>query len=628
MDKDKQNGTTLKCMKTSASAIENAKGCIRRWWFEKVHKLLEFETTPSKVQGDVLHGVCERFLNADDRGMDELGRPANLYPEDWFRTRNRWSGDFDGYSIDEGRQALVRTLVTKAIQEGILIRTPGRRIEKEFWLDVERGVHEGSYVQIHGFVDVCNPNGIEDHKTAGGPKYLKNPETLKTDIQMVIYALNYFNDNPGRDVCTLAHNQFITNVKTESPPQVRKTSTQITKEEALTFYRDNILPILAEMSRVFMTHGKKTKGFDVETLNKFTEVPHTQDAKNNCQWHYGKPCPFADVCNGGVTPKMFVDIKEQKTKKPGVTIMTDNSTPNVLMNLIGSAQPAQPVQPVQPPVQPTHLPQPAPLVMLSTPTAPPGPSPFQPPATPPVQPAAPTAPIQIAPAFIQVDKPMWASPGCSVCSQSNHPGFTDKREPCMVCHAQNMVSGGVTHDQCVSDVKSDGSVLYSRGNDLFILPPQTVTAKVKEPPLKQPVMEEKPLGVTTPPTPDTPLSKAVAATQPDANALPTQNPSNIYIPPLTLMIGCTYVMGSKSFMNTAPLSDILNDVLDKCDKSFNHFQKRDFIVEGVPLMIKDIREKVLGNPIVTQTPSQGSLLACLVETLIPFCDHVITPFNV
>lgn len=230
---------------TSASAIEtfagdeyNAKkgeaqgGCNRKWWFQKVHKM------PSAGKavfdfGHALHAVCERWLLADDTGRGPDGQPVDPFPKGW------------GLEISVADAALIRTLFQKAVESGMLRRSPGRKIEAPFQIEIEDDV------SIIGFLDVQLPKGVEDHKTTSNMKYAKSRAALRQSVQMLIYGCvvarewiiqgGTLEDLGGVD---LRHNVFL---KDFDHPLVRPTGTEVSIDDLAAFWDAVVVPAAKKM---------------------------------------------------------------------------------------------------------------------------------------------------------------------------------------------------------------------------------------------------------------------------------------------------------------------------------------------------------------------------------------------
>jgi len=183
-------------LRFSATQWSAFRACPRKWWFNWVRKMPE----PPKDYfefGSVLHEVCERYLLQDDQGNG-----PGLYPDGWDKT----------ISVQESR--LIQKLVAKAIDEGILQREPGRQIE----VQMDRQIDDE--ISFTGKIDVYVPGqGITDHKTTKSPRYIKSPQALESEEQMLCYGRKWVDEHPEADRLRLRHNVFL---KDPSNPEVRR----------------------------------------------------------------------------------------------------------------------------------------------------------------------------------------------------------------------------------------------------------------------------------------------------------------------------------------------------------------------------------------------------------------------
>lgn len=171
----------------SPSQLEDFAGeresCRRRWYARNVLKLPQ-PKRKSQARGTVLHAVVERWLRADDNGIDpETGKPVDLYPKDWDVSTER---DGSMIRVEPAEAALIRTLVGEAITQGILRRQAGRAVEAPFLRPVVD--HEGSSIWVVGYVDLLLPEAVEDHKTTKAAKWLKSARKIAQSTQMLVYA--------------------------------------------------------------------------------------------------------------------------------------------------------------------------------------------------------------------------------------------------------------------------------------------------------------------------------------------------------------------------------------------------------------------------------------------------------
>ena len=154
-------------MYTSVSQMKTASDCLRMWWFSKRCKIPQ-DQTAATIFGDVGHAVCERFQLADDRGLSN-GQPVNLYPEGWMTMCNRYDKTKTLYTVTPAEAALIVSLINEAIHQGMLLRLPGREVEK----DIEVQIHNAGHhkVIMRGFLDLVAPGVVEDYKFVKSTDY-------------------------------------------------------------------------------------------------------------------------------------------------------------------------------------------------------------------------------------------------------------------------------------------------------------------------------------------------------------------------------------------------------------------------------------------------------------------------
>lgn len=389
-------------LKISASAIETADpkhdGCFRKWYFQHVKRLPQLPQG-STTFGTVLHAVCERYLLADANG-NLKGKPVDLYPKGWEQPLDR-NGKKEANPISLEEQALIKSLIEKAIAEGILMRVPGREIEKEFdgWEITED-------VIAKGFIDLLEPGAIRDHKTTKDMKWAKsiNPEAseyLGDNIQMMFYSYWYYTqggyakDKP----LTLSHQYYC---KNPSKPHVEKREVTTTWERVDRFMRERIAPVI-EMMLVYR---------DVE---KFSDIPLPECPESACKKYGG--CPFARICTNletvdgyterinkeltGVNSTDYRKIAQGLSNKKGEETMSEESPMQKKIRLMREKQTGMVPAPE------------APEAVKEEPKAP------APAATP-----APSADKQAAP---------WHFAGCKACAGNDILGLNSQGTACRIC---------------------------------------------------------------------------------------------------------------------------------------------------------------------------------------------------
>jgi len=257
----------------SASQLSTWRLCNRKWWLEKMACAVT-EDKGYFTFGTVLHAVLERWLRADDRGVDPgTGEPVELYPEDWHKAED------SGVPVSLAEQLLIKKLVTKAIDEGIVRRLPGREIEAEF----SRTLVDD--VGIVGFIDVALPGGVEDHKSIGNFRYALGPEQLQQDPQLLLYLHEGIlrleeAGKPVPDKMFVRHNQF----------------GKDTKRPRVTFAEGWVKPDAARKAWAEAQRDAAVMLEQSRTLTHWTEAPEPPTAGQACRKYGG--CDFIDICTG------------------------------------------------------------------------------------------------------------------------------------------------------------------------------------------------------------------------------------------------------------------------------------------------------------------------------------------
>lgn len=297
----------------SASQMETFLTCPRKWWFLKVLRIPEITDQTKFVFGELLHEACERFLMADDNGRDiETGEPYVLWPKGWNE------------KLTPQDSGILKNIVEKGIEEGVLRRTPGRRVEAPFLYTVTGTGGRGS-VGICGYRDVAAPGLVEDHKSSKSRKWLKSQAKLAKDPQMLIYAAIDIRERMEADpshvlpdldsLVTLRHNQF---VKDPDDPYVRPCETEVSVRDVLTFWEGEIEPAATDMLRY------KVAKIDPKDWDS-VEGPRQKGA---CRKYGG--CPFAEVC-GGVSTVQALTAKVKRIQQ----LPVENTTPSTPGDTMG-----------------------------------------------------------------------------------------------------------------------------------------------------------------------------------------------------------------------------------------------------------------------------------------------------
>ena len=290
----------------SASQFDTFLTCPRKWWFGKIVKMPQIEGQRQFEFGDRLHEACERWLLADDTGRNADGKPLELWPDGW----------------DEGLcasdSALVRRLVEQGIVEGVLRRTPERRVEAPVAYSGPRPQTPRQIVPgvgVCGYRDVCAPGLVEDHKSIKSKTYMKSQAALRKDPQMMLYGaiglIEAAEAGERLDSITLRQNQFI---KNPDDLFVRGCEVDVPAEEVEAFWTDSIEPAARDMLTYKQQLRDKDRWADVEGPRK----------KGACQEYGG--CPFARICGLAETPAGYTARIQRANDMPSEATLTINDT--------------------------------------------------------------------------------------------------------------------------------------------------------------------------------------------------------------------------------------------------------------------------------------------------------------
>lgn len=423
----------------SASQIDTYEDCHRFWWFTRVLKLSEPPQSHFTF-GTILHGVCERWMMADEQGRvpenphnslvgQKVGAPVDLYPKGWTIARER-DGSTAEVTPNEARQ--IKNLVSEAIEKGILFRQPGTMCERRIDYKLLDSVKIVGYIDVFRKGDADEWPSIEDHKSYGksSVRFLKSgkldsPNYLGKNQQVRTYAtLTSKIDGHDGDV-VVYHNQF-PKFPGRGVERVRASILPSEQEEHWQY-------LLDVAKRMLRTHD----------IKKWQDVPGPKDTGKCARW-FGKPCPFADICgnvetvtsyqertarliaNRGVSPRLNVPLaaprKRAGTNRQEATTVSLWDKAKAKKDARGARQEAA---------------APAPSSKTETKTAPAAP------AVNGAQPAPKVAVLNGAP---------WARPSCPACKGR---GMNSKGLPCSICDKKNKQEGKPTSAVYVVEIGED-----------------------------------------------------------------------------------------------------------------------------------------------------------------------------
>lgn len=429
-------------MKISASSFETAKDqCMRKWAMAELWDMPSAKEPAGTGFGGALHGVCERYLKADDRGNG-----PDLYPAGWNK------------DLDDADTALVKLLVQAAIDKGHLVRRKGRQPERYISRPI---LVDDDVVQLTGKLDVEDETGFEDHKSTKAKKWTKDAAGLASDAAMMFYAVDWCRRHGEAVQVRMRYNYFL---KDPSRPETWPIEAYVARAVVEHFEQHELLPTVRAMVAV-------AKSGLTEEQWEQVEGPKTQDV---CTAYGG--CPFATICGRVEQPAQYrarVARILSNRPKPPMGIFSNKPSAPAPAPEKSAAEMAAPLL-AAPPVVP---PAPAPAAAPAAPHVKPVGGIFArrnstPPAAPAAQaPAAPAAP-EARKEQVQLAKPEklaaaaepvpgaapWAHPGCKFCKGTGmHP--TEKR-PCKGCRSTRMVQKLPTDEAYDISYDAQGNLLW------------------------------------------------------------------------------------------------------------------------------------------------------------------------
>lgn len=409
-------------MKISATQDEMFARCPRQWWLRYVHRLPELVRTNFDF-GTVLHSVCERYLLADDTGRDpQTGEPVDLFPQGWDIVEDKAGPR----RLDPLDASLIRKLIDKGLEAGILERRPHREVERPLDREVIPGV------QFIGFVDCLLPGEIQDHKTTKSTKWAKTPKTLATSLQMLDYAKEAIERDPDLKEVRLRHNVF---VKDPERPIVRKVETTVRRSEVEKNWK-RLQGVAAQMQALAR---------QATPVEQWREIPGP--TQNDACRAYGG-CPFLSICGGTEDPSAY-RRRVQRAIDGGANDPARHQKPSSWEGVWGSAAPGTTTKGTTKPGTTTMsdiFARRSARQVDASPSSNNG-----------VALSAPAAPTAQAPT--DNDTPPWANPNCKACSTNPIPGFNSKGQPCRICDLGAKRAGGLTSSDFIID-EADGFVVW------------------------------------------------------------------------------------------------------------------------------------------------------------------------
>jgi len=670
---------TKRLIVSSATQHETFELCKRKWWLGSVRGLKQ-PTTKSQAFGTVLHGVCERYLLADDLGRDRrAGQPVDLYPAGWHIAKSRFNdGEIEGEATPE-EQDIIKRLISEAIDSGVLERRPGRRIEQQFRrtvLTVDcpecdgdgetglgvidndevdydtrkcstcKGDGKGTQIAITGFMDVAYDDLIEDHKTTSSMKWAKSPDKLKQNRQVLIYAKQILEE--GREVgrpdpafITVRHNIYC---KDPYDLRVRKVEVQVTPQDIDLAWEQ------VQLNSVEMARLRRLS----ET---WSDIPDPANPMKSCNAYGG--CAYRSICSGQESEKGYEQRVDRWTKSHSIPVtitstQTSTTAPTPTkgtdMSVFaekmaarkaaaaavngGNAAPVN-TPPINPPNPATNQPAPSPVQTQA-----------QSPATPQQSPSQVSTPATAQVTASASGAPPWANPSCMACRGS---GFNTSMKPCRICDLHAPAAGRPQSSAFVIEPVGDGTFIWEERGGATVgasLAPTAGQVIKSDEKVTTPAPAEEgvllPSGHRMPlPKEDDPIDQ-VASVDPAPSPAPENDPladEKLGKPDrrgrpskgFHLMIGCAPIRG-KDRMGTGKyviyLDRVMSDLHTAMAKEagvesyyrLDAFKRRDALAIRAEAICETFGSEIVAvhGPL---TPDMKSL----VDAILPFADMVSYP---
>ena len=244
-------------MRLSASQIETFRSCQRKWAWDKIAGVPR-EASPSAILGSAVHKQLETYL---------LGGEIDFTND-------------AGYIAASGIEHLPKPPLTK------------KEVECEFHF---AGPSGNTYL---GYKDIEIPGTIYDHKSTKDFKWAKTPEELRTNVQAVLYATDYFRNHPAEKDVALKWVYYSTS-------KVRKSELRETRVD-----QDHTWKQFLEIEKTAEEMSIVQDAFDHKIYTTPLELPPTLD---HCSAYGG--CPFQGQCNIGPFDKLQSHLSHVEQEK-------------------------------------------------------------------------------------------------------------------------------------------------------------------------------------------------------------------------------------------------------------------------------------------------------------------------
>mgnify|MGYP003631681850 CR=1 FL=1 len=272
-------------LQISVSRVIEFDKCFRKWFFKKIVKCKEPYTGATQF-GIAIHQVAERYLG----GLDG----DDMYPKDWWKVFDDYGNHAGDLTTEE--QRVLKTLIDRAITEGVLVRHPEGHIEWKFEDEIIPGVI------FEGAIDYAYDFSIEDHKSCKNFKWTKLPDPkssryLGLDPQCLIYMYYWceYQKSKGLEIpetVMLYHNQYCKEEKV-----VKKVPAEVPYRDCVSAYQK-----LQHSAQKMLNHKKNYKP------ESWEKVSTCDRSKRDSGCYY---CKYKDMCDMNETVDMYKDRYER-----------------------------------------------------------------------------------------------------------------------------------------------------------------------------------------------------------------------------------------------------------------------------------------------------------------------------
>lgn len=265
-------------MQLSISRAEELRKCIRKWFLKKVVKC-KIPYTGATQFGTAIHQVNDRYYLEED-----------LYPENWWQVYDDYGNHAGDLVLEE--QRLLKELVNKGIEDGLLFRHPEGQSEWKF----EDEIIDGAYFE--GSIDYCFDFTIVDHKSLDDfdKPWVKisDPRSkrwLGLDPQMLVYGYYWakYQESLGKEIpetIELVHNQF-----NKTTGEVRRVVAEVPFISCYSQYAET------QKSAKVMLNNKRQ--FSAESWELVASCDR-QARFSPCNY-----CKYSDLCDGMETVEQY-----------------------------------------------------------------------------------------------------------------------------------------------------------------------------------------------------------------------------------------------------------------------------------------------------------------------------------